>query len=118
MKKFLLISNITLIIAVVYIYYMHFSYINNDAHKIEHANAAAANSFKIAYFDLDSLDENYEYFKEVRTYLTSRQDAINAQLNKMREEYSNKINEFNKRGTTLSQAEQTEFQQQIAKMQK
>ncbi len=116
MKKFLIISNIVLLTAVAYLYYMHYSYISSDKHKITEANAAAANSFKIAYFELDTLENSYEFYKEARTFLTGKQDQMNAQLNKLRENYMSKVNEFNKRGPNLSQTEQSEFTQQLAKM--
>jgi outer membrane protein len=102
--------------AVAYLYYMHYSYISSDKHKITEANAAAANSFKIAYFELDTLENSYEFYKEVRTFLTTKQDQMNAQLNKLRDNYMNKVNEFKNRGPNLSQTEQSEFTQQLAKM--
>src|SRR6478735_7964699 len=74
MNKFLLGLNLVLVIAVGVLYYMYFDYTKSDIHDRQHAQAAAANTFKIAYFELDSLQTNYEYYKEVNDYQTANEN--------------------------------------------
>ncbi len=41
---------------------------------------AAASNFKIAYFDLDTLQARYEYMKDVKNQAVDRENAINQDL--------------------------------------
>lgn len=117
MKNFLLSLNIILFGAVAYLYYQHFSNSSNSTKEEKQNKEIAASSLKIAYFDLDSLENHYDYFKEVRDYLKGRNDAMEGELNKMRNQYSAKVNDYNKRGPSLSQAEASQIQEDIGQMQ-
>jgi len=117
MNKFLLGLNIILVIAVGVLYYLYFDYTYTDSHKIAQAQNAAANTFKIAYFELDSLQNRYTYYKEVKDYLT-RKDAQYAQeLNDIRTRYQVKLKEYQEKGPSLSQSQQSDYEQQLMKLQ-
>ena len=116
MKKFLIVFNILLAIAVAYLFYIHFTYVATDEHEKNQNAIIAANAMKIAYFDLDTLQNNYEYFKEMRTYLTGKKDVMDQKLNKIRSDYTAKVNDYNKRGPSLSQTEQSQMQQELGAM--
>ncbi|MBG9378299.1 OmpH family outer membrane protein [Panacibacter sp. DH6] len=117
MNKALLGLNVVLIIAVGVLYYLYFDYTHRDSHKIEQAQTAAANTFKIAYFELDSLQTQYEYYKEVKDYLTKKDADYSAQLNSIRNRYQGKLREYQEKGPTLSQNQQSEYEQQLMKLQ-
>ncbi|QEC68909.1 OmpH family outer membrane protein [Panacibacter ginsenosidivorans] len=117
MNKFLLGLNLVLVIAVGVLYYMYFDYTRSDIHDRQHAQAAAANTFKIAYFELDSLQTNYEYYKEVKDYLTKKDSDYGQQLNAIRNRYQNKLKEYQDKGPTLSQSQQSDYEQQLMKLQ-
>jgi outer membrane protein len=117
MNKFLLGLNIVLVIAVGALFYLHFDYIDSDKHDIKQAQSAAANTFKIAYFELDSLQTKYEYYKEVKDYLTKKDAQYNQELSNIRTKYQLKLKEYQDRGPSLSQSQQSEYEQQLMKMQ-
>ena len=117
MKAGLLILNVILLGAVGYLYYEHYNYINQDTHKQANDKAAVLNSFKIAYFELDSLENNYEYYKEVKQYLTQKDQDNAQQLNKIKNNYLNKAKEYQQKGSQLSQNEQSDYEQQLMKLQ-
>ncbi len=117
MKKFLLILNCVLIIAIGLLYYLYFNYAKTDIHKIKQANAAVANSFKIAYFDLDSLQNSYEDYKQVRDFLRSKDSVMTMQLNQMQENYANKAKEYRQKGPNMTPAEQNSYEQELQKIQ-
>lgn len=119
MKNILIGVNVLLVAAVAYLYYLHYavSSSENEISEKKQNENIAANAIRIAYFDLDSLENHYEYFKEVRDYLKGRNDAMEAELSKMRNTYSAKVNDYNKRGPNLSQTEATQMQEEIAQMQ-
>ena len=117
MNKVLLILNIILIVAVGILYYYFIEYRIQDEHRIKDANAAVANNFKIAYFELDSLQEHYTYFKEVRDELNKQEAQRNKQLENIRANYMNKLKEYNQKGATMSQTDQSNFEEELRKLQ-
>jgi outer membrane protein len=117
MNKFLLGLNLVLVVAVGVLYYMYFDYTKSDIHDRQHAQAAAANTFKIAYFELDSLQTHYEYYKEVKDYLTAKDNEYGQQLNNIRNKYQTKLKEYQDKGPTLSQSQQSDYEQQLMKLQ-
>ena len=117
MKKFLLISNLVLFIAVCSLFYLYFDYANADLHKIKQANAAVANSFKIAYFDLDTLQNKYDDYRKVRDFLKGKDSEMTAELKSMRADYMDKVKEYQQKSSAMSAAEQSNYQQVLSKMQ-
>jgi len=117
MNKVLLTLNVILILAVGILYYYFFEYRAEDEHRIKDANAAVANNFKIAYFELDSLQEHYTYFKEVRDELNRQESQRTKQLDNIRANYMNKLKEYNQKGATMSQTDQSNFEQQLRTLQ-
>jgi len=116
MNKFSLVLNIVLLVALGYLYYAFFN-TNKPAQNVAVAKHDTADvNFKIAYFDLDTLEKNYGYAKETRDYLKSKYDAMESKLNKIKQDYMNKVNDYNKRGATLSQTEQSQMQEDLNRL--
>ncbi len=115
MNKALLTFNIVLLLALGYLYYAFFSS-NKNAQPATAPQQTSKTSFKIAYFDLDTLDKYYVLAKETRDYLNSKNDAMEAKLNKIRADYTAKVNDYNKRGATLSQTEQSQMQEDLQRL--
>src|SRR6478736_6146805 len=116
MNKALLTLNIVLIIALAYLYYAFYNTKNvAEPAKVTQQTDSKTN-FKIVYFDLDTLEKNYVFAKETRDYLKDKNDAMEGKLNKIRQDYTAKVNEYNKRGATLSQTEQSQMQEELARL--
>jgi outer membrane protein len=115
MNKALLTLNIVLLLALGYLYYAVFSS-KKKAQPVTAAQQTSKASFKIAYFDLDTLDKYYVLAKQTRDYLNNKNDAMEAKLNKIRQDYTAKVNDYNKRGATLSQTEQSQMQEDLARL--
>ena len=113
MNKISLTLNIVLLLALGTLYYLFFTYRKADKHAIQQTNAASANRFKIAYFELDSLQENYAYFKEARDYLNGQEAQMTKHLNGLRDKYADKLKEYNQKAPTMSQTDQGAFEQQL-----
>lgn len=117
MNRFLLIFNVVLLLAVGFLYYHYFKYVNEDLHEKDVAQKQVANTFKVAYFDFDTLETYYQYSKEVRAYLVQKDSANQAILSAIQKKYADRVNEFNKVGASLTQTQQSSFQQQLAELQ-
>ena len=77
----------------------------------------AGNNFRMAYFNLDSLEAHYQYFKDVLEQVKNKESAMNAELGGMEKNYQKRITEWQKKAGTMSQAENEQVQQEYAQMQ-
>ena len=80
-------------------------------------NHATANNFRMAYFNTDSLEAHYQYFKDVLEQVKGKENEMNAELSGIEKSYQKKINEWQKNAKTMSQTESEQAQQEYAQMQ-
>jgi outer membrane protein len=116
------ISTILSVIALVLIgilFYLHFSQSKGGSNVKAAApgNAAQANNFKIAYFDIDSLQEHYDYFKDISNEIKVKENNISSELSRMQGTFQNKIKEWQARGQNMTQSEGEAAQREYAQMQ-
>ena len=83
----------------------------------DHSNQPANNNLRMAYFNLDSLEAHYQYFKDVLDQVKGKENEMNAELSGMEKSYQKKIAEWQKKAPTMSQTEGQEAQQEYAQMQ-
>lgn len=116
MKNYILGINILLVIAVSTLFYLHFSSKKSPATSVN--SKVAGNGFKIAYFEMDSVQNQFEYFKEVRNALTAKDQELGRAFSQLENNFRNKYQELQKTGNTLSQAEVASKQQELVEMDK
>jgi outer membrane protein len=73
--------------------------------------------FRIAYFDMDSLEVHYNYFKDAQSLAKTKENDMNAELSGMEKGYQKKIQEWQKKGNTMTPAENEQAQQEYTAMQ-
>jgi outer membrane protein len=81
------------------------------------SNQPVVNNLRMAYFNLDSLEAHYQYFKDVLDQVKGKENEMNAELSSMEKSYQKKIAEWQKKAPTMSQTEGQEAQQEYAQMQ-
>src|SRR5271170_7947958 len=54
----------------------------------------SASTFRIAYFDMDSLTAHYEYFKDGESELKGKEGVMNSELNAMQNKFQKKVSEW------------------------
>jgi outer membrane protein len=116
MNKGLLTLNLVLLVGLGYLYYAFYEKQNSSPTVNLPGKNSPDTNFRIAYFDLDTLEKNYVFAEETRDYLNKKKDGMEAKLNKIRQDYTTKINDYNKRGATLSQTEQSQMQEDLARL--
>ncbi|HEV7781913.1 MAG TPA: OmpH family outer membrane protein [Chitinophagaceae bacterium] len=97
MKRELLIWNIVLSVAVIALLILHFGSKKRTAGAttITAKDTIVHNkSFRIAYFEMDSVAANFGLVKELETELTNREEAINTEMNTRGREIQQKINYY------------------------
>ncbi len=118
MKNATLGFNIVLALAVSVLFYLHFSS-KKSATAVANINTAVADGkFKIAYFEMDSLENHYEYFIEVRNVLRGKDQENNRQLSEMKNTFASKYQELQKTAQGMTQAEVNGKQQELMQMEK
>jgi outer membrane protein len=106
--------SLTLIAILFYLFYNHTEQIKVISRK---ADQQTASTFRIAYFEMDSLEAHYEYFKDAENQVKSKEVAMNNELAGMERGYQKKISEWQQKGSSMTQAENQQAQQEYAGMQ-
>jgi outer membrane protein len=78
---------------------------------------APADKFTMAYFEMDSVESNYEYVKEIRETLRRKEDQMNTRLNSMKNNFQKKIAGWQQKGPNISQAESEAMNREYQQMQ-
>ncbi|MCX6206081.1 MAG: OmpH family outer membrane protein [Bacteroidetes bacterium] len=118
MKNSSLVINITLATAIAILFYLHFSSKKASVPASSSSAAAVSGNFKIGYFEMDSIENHYEYFKEVRNALRSKEQDNGRQLADMKNTFAAKYQELQKSAQGMSQAELNGKQQELMQMEK
>ena len=118
MKNSSFYINTTLAIAIAILFYLHFSSKKTTALVTNSNSAVAPGNFKIGYFEMDSIENHYEYFKEVRNALRGKEQDNGRQLAEMKNTFVAKYQELQKTAQSLSQAELNGKQQELSQMEK
>ncbi len=108
------IFNGVLAVAVVVLYILHFSSSNTPIK----ASAAGGDGSKVAYFEIDSIQNSYEFFKEVKSSLQVKDMENAKELTALKNAFAAKYQDLQKNGRSLSQAEIGSRQQELAQLEK
>lgn len=119
MKNILLIINIILLVLVGYLYYLQFgshkTTVVKDVKSVQPNNPDKDS--RVAYIDLDSLQNNYYYYKKIKADFEHKQSSANNEIAAMQKKYQTRAMQLQQKAPTMSQKEQEEAMQEINKMQ-
>jgi outer membrane protein len=112
MKNGLMILNVVLLMAVGFLFYLHFTSGNPGAksqHTIEQKDPVDSlntqGGCRIAYFEMDSVAANFEKAKEMQNELEKKEDKMNAEMNRLQNLYQQKYANFQQHGATMSSSQ-------------
>jgi outer membrane protein len=77
----------------------------------------AGSNFKIAYFDLDTLQARYDYMKDVKNQASDRDNRITQELTSLDRKNQQQVDEWRQKSSTMTQAEGEEAQRKYQEMQ-
>ncbi len=117
MKNILLVINIALIFLVGFLYYLYFA--NNKKSTIPNIKSPSAGlvAQKVAYIDLDSLQNNYTYYKKIKAEFEKKQEAANNEITALQKKYQTRAMQLQQKGPAMNQQEQESAMQEMNKMQ-
>ncbi len=116
MKNINTILNVVLGIAVAILFYFQFS--GSKSSVATGSKAVAAGDFRIAYFEIDSVESQFNYYKEVSNSIQAKAQQNNNELNQLKEVFASKYQELQKNGQRMSEAEVNARQQELQQMDK
>jgi outer membrane protein len=108
MNKVLLGLNMILLAAVGYLLYIHFSSGKKTTlsrHTDSNSNVMGDSSFKIAYFEIDSIDANFELVKDIRNEISKKQMSINLELDRLDKSYRDKYSTYQSQASSMTQVQ-------------
>ena len=111
MKNGLIILNVILLMAVGFLFYMHFDSANNGAklqNKTEQKDpidSLSQGSCRIAYFEMDSVAANFEKAKEMQGELEKKEEKMNSEMNRLQNQYQQKYINFQQHGATMTSSQ-------------
>ncbi len=119
MKNILLAINIILLVLVGYLYYLHFHTTNKPGAMAATSSQVRASNdkSKVAYIDLDSLQNNYSYYQKLKSDFEKKQNDANDQITALQKKYQNRAMQLQQKAATMNQKEQEAAMQEINKMQ-
>ncbi len=118
MKQFLLPLNILLALAVAVLYFLHFSgsrKANVPVAAGKGDSVVAAAPVRIAYVDLDSIQEKYEYYKEKMADFEKKKDNADRDLNSAFQKIESERVAFIQKGQSITQVEAENFQREYTR---
>ena len=116
MKNGLLIWNVVLTLVAGYLLFAHFGS-KKTGNKIvagTHADPASTGTFKMAYFEMDSVAANFEMVKELRAEMSKKEDDINAEMDRLGKNLQQRYNYFQGKaqaGTLTAQEQEAASQE-------
>jgi outer membrane protein len=110
-------ASILALIGVGVLFYLHFSERKQTGGKTDRTANSANKDFKIAYFDIDSLQEKYEYFKDVSGQMKVKEESLSSQMDALQNSYQKRIKQLQEKGPTMTQSEGEAAQREVAQMQ-
>jgi outer membrane protein len=119
MKQISTVLSILALIGVGILFYLYFSdrKVSGKHSVSSDAKAQQKTEFRMAYFDIDSLQEKYEYFKDVSGEVRTKEANMTSQLNSLQDSYQRRLRQLQEKGPTMTQAEGEAAQREVAEMQ-
>src|SRR5688572_5863304 len=118
MNKISTVLSVLSLVLVGVLFYLHFSHKEQLNKVSDAANKNSNSSFRIAYFDIDSLQEHYAHYKDALEEMKKSEQGVAAELQSLRTRYQGYISELQKKGENMTQAEGEKAQRDLQTMDK
>lgn len=111
MKNAAVILNVILLIAVGILFYLHFnpgnsrSTAENKPLPRQVVMSDSSGGCRMAYFEMDSVEANFEMAKQWKNELEKKEDNINAQMNRLRAVYQDKLSSLKQHQSAMTTAQ-------------
>jgi outer membrane protein len=113
MKNISTILSVLALVLIGVLFYFQFAKGEKKNNAAVTAEKNGPSSFSVAYFDIDSLQEHYEYFKDVSGDIKKKESAMNAELSDLNARNQRTIRKWQEKGNNITQAEYEAAQREV-----
>jgi outer membrane protein len=117
MNKIATILGVLSLVLIAVLFFMFFNHTEQLKRISLNEEKKTGSFFKIAYFDIDSLEVHYNYFKDELDSVKAQENAMNAELSGMEKKYQKRISELQQKGSAMTPSETEQANQEFAAMQ-
>jgi outer membrane protein len=120
MKNALLVLNLVLLVAVGVLFYLHFSSKKAPETRVASSkqnNTTTHGDCRIAYFDMDSINNSFVLIKDVKAQLSREEEKINSTLTNLQKSYNDRITHYQGQSQSMSQVESEKANRDILQLQ-
>lgn len=122
MKNASLVLNLVLLVAVAVLFYLHFSSVKKadavpPATATNTSGAVHKGDFRIAYFEMDSIQNSFGAVKDVRAELSKEETRLSNELAQLQKSYNDKFTQYQSQAKTMSSVESEAANRDIMQMQ-
>ena len=119
MNRGLIILNVALLVAVAVLFYLHFNSAKSNTVKTVAGKPSEKNSTacRIAYFEMDSIENSFTVVKDVKNELGREEDRINNEMASLEKKYRDKINQYQSQAATMTQVQSEMANRDVLQMQ-
>lgn len=115
MKQFSTYLNIILSIAVAVLFYLHFA---EKKKQQPNSKNSKDNAVKVAYFELDSIQNNYGYFKDVVDEITAKEKKVKEEIARRKNEFQNLYIKYSQQAKSMTPEQYATAQKELENMQR
>lgn len=121
MKNGLMIWNVVLTLAAGYLLFNQFGSKKNVADtgsRDSGKDSSVSNApFRIAYFEMDSVENNFQMVKDVKAEINKKEETINMELDRLDRAYKAKVGGYQSQAQSMTQAQSEQATQDVMQMQ-
>lgn len=122
MKNASLILNLVLLVAVGVLFYLHFAGNKSTGTRVASSTktdnlSTPGSDCKIAYFDMDSVNNSFVLIKNVKEELGKEEEKINGELTRLQKAYNDRITHYQGQAQSMSQVESEKANREILQLQ-
>lgn len=119
MKNISTILSSIALLAVGVVFYLHITHTEELKRQIIVNNSKHDTSnFRIAYFDIDTLQEHYKSFQDAENKIKAKETASKNQLNDLNASYQRRLRELQEKAPSMTQADGEAAQRELAQLEK
>ena len=115
MKNFSVVLNVVLLIAVAYLYVLHFKdHKSDDSSILSTVSSLGAPHGGILYVNSDSLLDEYEYYKNKKSEIAANQDKIRNELKSESDKLQGEVERYQQEASTMTDAQRAQKEEQLS----
>lgn len=120
MNKGLIFINIILLVAVAVLFFLFFKNSNGNyfSQNSEKSNESMPDqkNFRVAYFDMDSIEANFSLFKTMQKEIAKKEDSMNSVMNSARMNLQSKYRKYQEQRSMMTPYDIEQASNELSKM--